>query len=72
MASTLDKLASNLGYDQCKNLREFYTGDKVFKLMTWKGVYRNEYVDSWEKFEETKLPPSEKSILQQAEHERYQ
>ena len=31
MASSLDKLASNLDDDQCKHLREF---DQVFRLMT--------------------------------------
>ena len=25
-------------------------------IMRWKGVYICEYMDSWEKFEETKLP----------------
>ena len=40
MPSSIDKLASNLDDDQCKNLREFYKGEKVFRLMRRKGVYR--------------------------------
>ena len=52
LASSLDKLVSNLDDDQCKNFREFYKGDEVFKLMKRKG----EYMDGWEKLEEAKLP----------------
>ena len=44
MASSLDK-----------NLREFYEGDKVFKLMRHKGVYPFEYMHICEIFEEVKL-----------------
>ena len=39
MASSLSKLASNLGDDQCKHLREFYKGDEVFRLIRRKSVY---------------------------------
>ena len=56
MTSSLDKLVSNLNDDQCKHLKEFYNGDEVFRLMRRKGVYPYEYMDSWKKFEETKLP----------------
>ena len=59
MAKSLDELSSNLSDGQCKNLREFYKDEDVFKLMRRKGVYPYEYMDSWERFEETKLPPKE-------------
>ena len=59
MASSLDKLAKNLDDDQCKNLRDFYSDEEHFKLMRRKGSYPYEYVDSWEKFEETELPSKE-------------
>ena len=59
MASSLDKLASNLDDDQCRNLRQFFDDEEQFRLMRRKGVYPYEYVDSWEKFEETELPPKE-------------
>ena len=59
MASSLDKLASNLDDDQCKNLREFYKEDEVFRLMRRKSVYPYEYMDGWKKFEETSLPPKD-------------
>lgn len=56
MASSSDKLTSNLDDDQFENLREFYTRDKVFKVMRRIRVCRYEYMDSWEKFEKIKLP----------------
>ena len=57
MASSLDKLASYLDDDQCKYLKEFYKGEEVFRLMRRKGAYPYGYIDSWKKFEETRLPP---------------
>ena len=59
MASSLDKLASNLNEDQCKDLRKFYKEDEVFRLMRCKDVYPYEYMDGWEKFGETSLPPKD-------------
>ena len=59
MASSLDKLASNLDDDQCKNLKEFYREEEVFRLMRRKGLYPYEYMDGWKKFEETSLPPKD-------------
>ena len=56
MASGLDKLVSNLENDQCKNLREFYKEEEVFRLMRRKDVYPCKYMDCSEKFEETSLP----------------
>ena len=57
MESGLDELDFNLHDDQCKHLKEFYNGEEVFKLVKQKGVYPYEYIDDWEKFEETSLPP---------------
>ncbi|XP_057310048.1 uncharacterized protein LOC130648045 [Hydractinia symbiolongicarpus] len=59
MASSPKKLASNLSDDQCKNLRWFFTKDDLFKLMRRKGVYPYEYMDGWQRFEETELPLKE-------------
>ena len=47
------KLTIDLIFD---NLRVDHT-DKQFRLFLRKGVYPNEYMDSWEKFEENHLPP---------------
>ena len=59
MASSLDSLVKNLvssgeklfGFEDC-------TEDQ-YDLLTRKGVYPYEYMDSWDKFEETQLPPKE-------------
>ncbi|XP_057313055.1 uncharacterized protein LOC130654451 [Hydractinia symbiolongicarpus] len=59
MASSLEKLASNLDDEQCKNLRWYFTEDDTFKLMRRKGVYPYEYMDGWRRFKETELPPKE-------------
>ena len=40
------------------NLRSNHT-DEQFRLLLRKGVYPYEYVSSWDKFKETKLPPKE-------------
>ena len=55
MSSSLDKLSSNLTDDQCKSLKQFY-GDN-FKLMRRKGSFPYEFLNSWERFDETQLPP---------------
>ena len=59
MASSLDKLVSNLDDDQCKHLKGFYKEEKVFKLIGRKGVYPHEHMNMWKKLEETKPPLKE-------------
>ena len=39
MASSLDKLSFNFDDNQCKNHREFYTGDEGFWFMRCKCLY---------------------------------
>jgi hypothetical protein len=61
MASSLATLASNLLTD---NFSKFRETAKVFKvedltLVTRKGVYPYEYMDSWGKLQETSLPRKE-------------
>ena len=58
MASSLDKLSSNLKIDQCVNLKKYYSGN-VLSLLFRKGVYPYDYVDSMRKLDETSLPPKE-------------
>ena len=42
------------------SIDQFCNGDlNKFILLLWKGVYPYEYIDSWEKFDETTLPPKE-------------
>ena len=57
MSSSLDSLTKNLvrggkklfGFEDYSELR--------YDLLTRKGVYRYEYVNSWDRFNETQLPP---------------
>ena len=58
MAASLDSLVNNLPKDAFKNVRRYYKGDKL-SLLTRKGVYPYEYMNSLEKLKETKLPPKE-------------
>ena len=58
MAASLDNLVNNLPKDDFNNLKRHYTGEN-FNLLTRKGVYPYEYMDSLEKLKETKLPPKE-------------
>ena len=73
---SLDKLGSNLkekGLKEKKTLKDtfptVYTyfkrewshlDEDAFELLTRKGVYPYEYIDSFERFNETKLPEKEK------------
>ena len=58
MATSLDKLVNNLPKDAFNNVKRYYSGEK-FNLLTRKGVYPYEYMDTPEKLKETKLPPRE-------------
>ena len=59
MASSLDSLARNLTDESVQKSAMVLSRGDVFKLMRRKGVYPYEYMDSWERFEETRLPPKE-------------
>lgn len=59
MASSLEKLASYLKDDEKPITRSFTSSNQEFKLLTRKGVFPYEYVDSWEKLNEQKLPSQE-------------
>ncbi|XP_051176794.1 uncharacterized protein LOC127291636 [Leptopilina boulardi] len=57
MASSLDKLASYLDeYKIVNSIFSNYSDDKI-QLLTRKGVFPYEYIDSREKLVETQLPP---------------
>ena len=58
MAASLDSLVNYLPKDDFNNLKRYYIGDKL-SLLTRKGVYPYEYMDSLERLKETKLPPKE-------------
>ena len=62
MASSLDKLSSNLKFDQFVNLKKYYSGNQLSFLLR-KGVYPYDHVDCMIKLDETSLPRKEAFIL---------
>ena len=64
MSSSLDKLVSNLPKEAFKYTSEEFTGKKL-SLMSQKGVYPYDYMDSFAKFDQTELPAKDQfySIL---------
>ena len=64
MSSSLDKLVSNLPEEALKYTSKRFQKEKL-NLMTRKGIYPYDYMDSFEKFNKTELPTKEEfySIL---------
>ena len=64
MSSSLDKLVSNLPAEALKYTNKIFQKEKL-NLMTRKGIYPYDYMDSFEKFNKTELPTKEEfySIL---------
>ena len=58
MSSSLDKLASNLPREAFNYTSKQFK-DKKFDLIARKGVYPYDYMDSFKKFDETRLPTKE-------------
>ena len=58
MSSSLDKLVSNLPAEALKYTSEQFKNEKL-NLMTRKGVYPYDYMDSFDKFNKTELPTKE-------------
>ena len=56
---SLEKLVNNLPKDAFNNVKRYYAKDKL-DLLTRKGIYPYEYMDTPEKLKETQLPPKEK------------
>ena len=59
MSSSLDSLTTNLvrGGQHLFGFEEYTS--KQYELLVRKGIYPYEYIYSWDKFKETKLPPKE-------------
>ena len=58
VASSLNKLSSNLKIDQFVNLKKYYSGNQL-SLLLRKGVYPYDYVDCMKKLNETSHAPRE-------------
>lgn len=59
MATSLQKLVSNLDNDLFQSLRQHFPHKTDLLLRIRKGVYPYEYTDSFEKFEERRLPSTD-------------
>ena len=57
MSSSLDSLAKNLVSSRKKLFGFEDYSDLQYDLLARKGVYPYEYINSWDRFEETQLPP---------------
>ena len=55
MASSLDALCKNLSWEQFREMNKVFEGDT--NLLIRKGVYPYDYMDNFDKFNETELPP---------------
>ena len=64
MSSILDKLVNNLPKDDLKYTSQVFKGKRL-NLMTQKGLYPYDFMDSFEKFNQTELPTKDQfySIL---------
>ena len=62
MSSSLDKLVSNLPKEALKYTYEVFKGKRM-DLMSQKGVYPYDYMDSFEKFNEKELPTKDHAVL---------
>ena len=59
LLASLDKLVISNAKESFILTQQEHSKDK-FELLIRKGVYPHEYMDSWERFDETELPPIEK------------
>lgn len=56
LSSSLDNLVRTMKPDDFKNLRSFYPDQHSFDLVRKKGIYCYDYIDSWKRYDETRLP----------------
>lgn len=56
LATSLDKLIKTMNVKDFVNLRSNFCNDKLFSLLTRKGVYPYDYMTDWSCYEQTSLP----------------
>ena len=59
MSSSLDSQINNLARGKSKFFGFEGYNESQYNLLIWKGIYPYEYMNNWNKFEETNLPPHE-------------
>ncbi|KAJ8976357.1 hypothetical protein NQ317_011597 [Molorchus minor] len=60
LSKSLDKLSQSLESEQCIETRRYFENEEEFGLIRQKGVFPYNYIDSFEKLEETQLPSRDK------------
>lgn len=60
LSSSLDNLVKSMKPEDFYNLRQFFKDEYLFKLICRKGIYCYEYIDSWDRYKEKKLPDQSK------------
>ena len=72
MSSSLDSLTKNLvrGGKKLFGFEDY--SELQYGLLTRKGVYPYEYINSWDRFEETQLPPISNLNMSLISEEDYQ
>lgn len=59
LATSLSKLSDTLKPEDFKYLKIHFPSPEKFQLLTRKGIYPYEYLNSWERYQEKSLPPKE-------------
>lgn len=59
LGTSLEKLANTMKTSDFTNLRRCFPNDIQFKLLTRKGIYPYEYMNTWERYDEQFLPSKE-------------
>ena len=60
--ATLSKNLKHAGVDKFKHTRRVFENDEQFELLLQEGIYPYTYMDSFERFSESQLPPKEASF----------
>ncbi|XP_041985987.1 uncharacterized protein LOC121738160 [Aricia agestis] len=59
LGTSLSKLSETLKPEMFKNLQNHFPDEDEFQLLTRKGIYPYEYMNSWKRYDEKSLPPKE-------------
>lgn len=59
LGTSLEKLTKTMRLEDFEHLRRYFPNSSKFQLLTRKGVYPYEYMDSWARFQEDSLPRKE-------------
>ncbi|CAH1639524.1 unnamed protein product [Spodoptera littoralis] len=60
LSTSLDKLAKTLHSNDFHHMQLYFPNENLFQLVRRKGVYCYDYIDTWEKYNETQLPERSK------------